>query len=52
MVEKLTAVIGLLMMAVFVLFLSFKIGALPLIIIAVAVVVMATVDVWQGAFKS
>lgn len=50
MVEKLAAVIGVALMATYVLFLGVSIKATPLIIIGVVVVIMAAVDAWQGAF--
>ena len=48
---KVAALVGLLLMAAFVLYLAFAIGALPLVIIAVVVVAMAAVDVWESGLR-
>jgi len=51
MEDRIAAALGFLLMAAFVLFLAFKIGEPPLIIIAVVVVAMAAVDVWQNGIR-
>jgi hypothetical protein len=49
---KLAAVIGLVLMAGYVLFLAFSIKAVPLIVIGLGVLLMAAVDAWQVAFRN
>lgn len=51
MIDKAAAIVGFLLMAAFVLFLAFDIGALPLTIIMVVVVVMAAIDVWESGLR-
>jgi hypothetical protein len=48
---KLAALIGLVLMATYVMFLGISIRATPLIVIGVAVVIMAAVDAWRVAFR-
>lgn len=51
--QRVAAIIGLLLLASYVLFIAFKIrtGAGPLIAICLAVIAMACVDAWQGALR-
>jgi hypothetical protein len=44
-------VIGLLLMAAYTLFLAVRIGEAVLIVIVLAVIAMAALDVWQEAFR-
>ena len=50
--NRVAAVIGILLVAAYTLFLSLKIGAGVLIAIVLAVLAMAIADAWQGAFRN
>lgn len=51
MEARITALIGLALMAAFCLFVAYKVGALPLTLITLLVVALAAIDVWQGAIR-
>jgi hypothetical protein len=52
MIDKLAAAAGVLLMAAFVLFVAFDVGAVPLILISVVAVGMAALDAWQAVFRT
>jgi hypothetical protein len=53
MVDRITALIGVVLFASYLLYISFTIrtGATPLIIIALGVTVLVVLDAWRGAFR-
>lgn len=52
MIDRLAALLGFVLMAAFVLFLAFDIGALPLTLIIVVVVGLAGIDVWRSGLRN